>query len=456
MKKPSLHIEAGAPIAEKVRILQDFLGEHYFDENGLMYSMWYWKGDELRPFRLEDFEGYSYPRSSEGWTPRGQNNNENSAWNSGIFLWSQCLRWEATRDEQALAYGAKAFRSIDHIFKLTEAAGHKGYLCKPYDGRVTKETSPDQYFAVMMGLWAYREMAPKEARERIDHLLPAMADWWRERKYNIKFFEMDMTGSDANDAHNLGHTAMHQMAYLITGDPKYLREAQRLTGLLSALPTFYDTSRARMLEKGTAYLEGYYDGYLYDPSRRDYVILDWESRSAIWMAAAPIPFFMRHDLGRASPLKHALYRIWKHMQYGLRDDLLSLYTIQVDLERDLWRPCHVPPTPERAANPPYYNWHFCSYYSEVCWGDQVGRIPHVCVMAHQYAPEFCPGALTLARTLLRKLDDQRLHWFIDPDGKQLLPPDRWMAHVLSSEIPAFTLLAYWTARANLLSLEPVG
>ena len=25
-----------------------------------MYAMWYWKGEELRPWRMEDFEGYSY------------------------------------------------------------------------------------------------------------------------------------------------------------------------------------------------------------------------------------------------------------------------------------------------------------------------------------------------------------------------------------------------------------
>src|SRR5204863_7299383 len=98
------------------------------------------------------------------------------------------------------------------------------------------------------------------ARQRIDFLLPAMADWWRERNYSIQFFDMGMTGCDRNDAHNPGMTAMHQMAYLITGDAKYQREAFRLIGLLGSLPTFYDTSRQRMLSAGTAYLDGYYDG----------------------------------------------------------------------------------------------------------------------------------------------------------------------------------------------------
>jgi len=166
IKKPSLHLEADWPIAQKVQTLQDFLGEHYFDENGLMYAMWYWKGEELRPFRMEDFEGYSYPSSSDGFTPRGHQNQENSAWNSGIFLWAQCMRYRATGDEQALEYAAKAFNSIDYIFKLTEAVGHRGYLCKPYDGRVTKETSPDSILPWPTGygtIVASRRAKPKSA-----------------------------------------------------------------------------------------------------------------------------------------------------------------------------------------------------------------------------------------------------------------------------------------------------
>jgi len=452
MTKPSLHIEADWPVARKVQTLQDFLGQHYFDENGLMYAMWYWKGEELRPFRMEDFEGYSYPSSSDGFTPRGHQNNENSAWNSGIFLWSQSLRYQATGDEQALEYAAKAFHSIDYIFKLTEAAGHRGYLCKPYDGQVSKETSPDQYFAVANGLWNYRSIAPKAAKERIDFLLPAMIDWWRERKYTITFFDMEFPATDSNEWHNPSMTAMNLMAYLITGDMKYQKEALRLVGLGGTLPTYYDMERDRLRRTGTVYQDYYLPGYLYDESRRDYVIVDYESRGAAWMAVASLPFLFQHDLSRTPIFKHALYRVWKHMQYGLRDDLLSLYSIQYDVERDIWLPLNVPPTPESEKNPAY-NWHFMAYHSEVCWGDAPSRLPHVSLMAHQYAFDFCPGALNLAKTLLHRLDNQRLMWMIDPDGKQLHPLDTWMGHTLSSEVPAFTLLAYWTAQVNGIALD---
>jgi hypothetical protein len=448
----ALHLEPGAPIREKVRILQDFLGEHYFDENGIMYALWYWKGNELRPFREDDLVGASRIKTAAGFSMSARQNHENSAWTSGLFLQSQSLRFRATGDQQALRYAAKAFHSIDQIFKLAEAEGQKGFLCKPYYGRLSKETSVDQYCAVMMGLWEYRDIAPKEARQRIGQLLPAMADWWRERKYVIRFFDAPTSGSDADPIHNPPLTALNQMAYLITGDPKYQKEALRLIGLLGDLSTYYDRARQQMLQAGTTGLSTYYEKHLYDPARRDRIILDGESRGAVWMSACAYPFLFRHDFSRANLFKHGLYRAWKHMQYGLSDDLLSYYRIQVDLERDLWRTVKVPPTPQSVANAPF-GWHFLSYTSEVCWGDAVSRIPHVSLMAHKYAGEFCPGALPLAKKILRALDDRRLHWFIDPDGKQLLPPDAWMGHVLSSDVPVFTLLAYWFALANKIPLE---
>lgn len=213
------------------------------------------------------------------------------------------------------------------------------------------------------------------------------------------------------------------------------------------MPTYYDLERRRLLETGSVYNEGYYDGYLYDESRKHQTLLDFESRGAVAMAVWPLPFLFEHDFARAHVFKHALARYWRHMQYGLREDMLSYYTIQVDLERDLWHTCNVPPTPERAANPPYYNWHFCSYYSEVCWGDSVARLPLVSAIAHQYAGDFCPGALTLARKVLTALDDRHLHWMIDPDGRQLLPPDRWMTDC-TGEMLLGACLGYWYARAR--------
>jgi hypothetical protein len=172
----------------------------------------------------------------------------------------------------------------------------------------------------------------------------------------------------------------------------------------------------------------------------------------MWLTLAPADWLMRHDPGLADVLKQAIGRFYRDMQLGLRSDYLSLYTIQVDLERDTWYPLHSMPTEaSRAAS--LTNWLFEAYDSEVCWGDAACRLVDMALIGYRHAREFCPGALPLARELMRRLDSRRLHHFIDPDGNQLLPELDWMRYVLSSDVPAFTLVAYWRARAYGIDLE---
>jgi hypothetical protein len=100
-----------------------------------------------------------------------------------------------------------------------------------------------------------------------------------------------------------------------------------------------------------------------------------------------------------------------------------------------------------------FNINFYAYQSEVCYGDDAARIADVAVMAQQHAREFSPGAIPLACSILGTLDDRRLHHFIDPDGRQLMPEDQWMCDSLSSDTPALAVLAYWRATVAGIPLE---
>ena len=63
------------------------------------------------------------------------------------------------------------------------------------------------------------------------------------------------------------------------------------------------------------------------------------------------------------------------------------------------------------------------------------------------------AALTLAKRMLAKLDDQRLASFWDPTGEEFMPEDRWLTEVLSSETPGFAVLTYWRAKSWGIDLE---
>jgi hypothetical protein len=459
MSNATLQIEADMPIAAKVAALQQFLGERYFHPSGMMYSHWYWGADALRPFEPGDFAGQSAPSTRAGFSAAGYISSENSPWVSGLFLWSQCLRYRVTGDEEALVYAAKAFRSLDTIFALAEAAGNPGFLCKPYDWKLSEETSPDQYIATTLGLWAYREIAGRAERQRIDAMLPAMADWWRERDYTIAYFERRFRILD--DAYHAPTMAcLHAIAYRITADQRYLDETRRLLTLAGPWQTRIDLERARMLAEqrgeasraldiATAQSNRDLGDAVYDPARAPYVVRNTENRAAMWMMVAAAEGLFPHDLSYTPVLQQAIARYYDHCRLGLRPDLLSHYFIQVDLERNTWRPIRRPLTPERRAWAEQSGHSlFVGYDSEICWGDAAARIADIALIGHLRAPSLCPGALTLARELLARVDNQRLHWFVDPDGKQWIPELYWMRDAISSDAPVFATLVYWRARAH--------
>jgi len=448
-----LGFAADWPLKKKVETIQSFLGNDYFDANGLMYCMWRSQGDVLRPYREEDLEG-QLPFKKKHISAVGHYHNENSTHTSGTFLWSQALRYKVTREPEALAFCARAFRSLDFIFKLTETAGPLGFFCKPYDGKISIESSPDQHYSAMMGLWHYRDICDKDTKARAEFMIVSMAGFWMSNDYKLAFFGHAAASWLLANTPNYGplFALMMHLAYTISKDETFLRECRRILELCGSWPRLYDEIRLKRREGKEAWTwPKHLYGCEYDPSRREFLMADWESRAPMWFVAGPAEYFLDTDLVNRHLLGHVLGRIHRYMQFGLRDDLIHLYYQQVDLERDLWRPLICPRSEETIKADPWH-WHFSTYWSEVGWQDQLFCLLDTCIIAHQHAYEFAPGALPLAQRILARLDRERLNWFVDPDGKQLLPPDQHMKHSLSSQLPNI-LIAYWRAKLNNIPLE---
>ncbi|OHB55890.1 MAG: hypothetical protein A2Y12_04800 [Planctomycetes bacterium GWF2_42_9] len=444
----ALHIESQYPIPKKIGIIQNFLGEHYFHKNGFMYSNWFWKDDELRPFEEEDFEKYNIPAHRDNYTKSGFWCGENSPMVSGTFLYSQSLRYQITGEPQALEYARKAFGSLKLIFALTEATGERGFIGKPYDWKATDETSPDQYICVMHGLWEYRKIADISSRHHIDRLLVEMANWWRKKDYTLTYFHVVWP---ILPHHAPAMACLQSMAYKVSGDQTHFNECCRLLNLAEGWPTWIDRNRRELAiptgwppeKKGVRWPDKVH-GLEYDPSRRDYLLFCAEV-GELWLTTICADYFMKQESSFAPLIKNAIGRHYKYMQFGLREDLLTLYNIQVDLDRDIWKSVTKKGMPFKLG--------VFQFTNEMCWQDFAGRLPDVCIIGHQHAPEFCPGALGLAKRMLKALDDRRMHWFVDPDGKQSNDPNEGKIHVLSSDVPVFTLLSYWRAKYHGINLE---
>ncbi|MCC6424100.1 MAG: hypothetical protein IT447_11530 [Phycisphaerales bacterium] len=447
MDRPGLDIRADMSIADKVKQIQSFLGNRYFDpSSGIMYTLWYWKDDELRPFRSTDRrEGQNYPQTKAGFSFEGYCHGENGPMMSGFFLQSQCLRYHATGDAQALEFARKAFNSLQIIYHMGEEHGREGLLGKPYDWRFSEETSVDQYIGAMMGLWEYWCIADRITRQRIAQMLGKMADWWRKAEYKIVYFERHF---DLLPYHAPRMACLNAIAYRVTDDPQYARESDRMWGLCGTWATTYDNQLLKILHSDPASLTQNSDFFGYDPSLGKFKFRTREVSAEMYLGLACADWFMAHDSARGPLLKHVIARYWRQMQYGLRDDFMTLYGIEVDLEHETWSTVHTELTDETRKNA-LAGSLLSAYYSEACWQDHASRIPDASIIAHQHAPEFSPNALDLASRMLQRLDNQRMHHFVDPDGRQLVPELDWIRNVLSGDVPVFTVLTYWRAKARL-------
>jgi hypothetical protein len=436
----ALDIPASLPIATKVDRLQKFLGNHYFHPNGMMYCMWHYKDGLARPFNEEtDLGEFRYEFvNRENVTHKGWLDAENSPSTSGLFLWSQALRYLATGEEEAIEFARKAFASLETIFEISGKHDKPGLFGKPWGWKASNGTSPDQYICIMHGLWAFRKIASHQERKRIDRMLPLMADWWRTRNYTLIYFKIEWP---ILPHHAPAMACLHDMAYRVTGDRTYLDECQRLLTIAEGWPTWIDRNRQEMIHPKGFPVENNgvrwpknYEGMEYDPARQPY-LLHMVEVGEIWLTGACADYFMREGSALTPILRHAISRHYRYSQFGLREDLLTLMTIQVDLERDTWHP--IPK----------------SSIKEMCWGDFASRVPDLALIGHLHAPDYCPGALLLAKRMLERLDNERLHWYVDPDGQQVPSDRRWTLDLLSSDVPSFTCLAYWRARLAGIDLD---
>lgn len=459
MPSPQLHVLASDPLATKVGKITRFLGEDFFHESGLMYAMGHYRNGEVRPLRESDFVGASGLNLKAGTPMWDLYNMENSPYTSGLFLWSQVLRYQVTKEKEALRFAAKAFRSLDLNFQMCVANGERGFLCKPYGMKFSRETSPDQYVSVLLALWNYREMVDAPTRRRIDEMIPAMSDWWRTRKYKIDYFDIPggcwLPDNEACPSqYGPVFVMMHLMAHRITGRAECRDEAQRIIKWLGTFPTRYDVCRQQMLRDGTCFWPEKLHGYEYDSSRRPYLMLDWENSGAIWLAAAPAAWLHDHEPSLRPLMEHAIGNYYRTKIRNLTPDLGVLYWTQFDLETNQSYPLV---RPRISTDVKDYiiglNWNLFAYASKIITGDVGGRILDMAMLAHHYAPGFSPGALTLAKRMLAKLDDQRLATFWDPTGEEFMPEDRWLTEVLSSETPSLAALTYWQAKSWGTDLE---
>lgn len=438
------NLSSSMPLAERIRIMESFVHNRYYDPAGLLYS--HINFAEERPHREEDLAGAD--PNNLGIPKHHLQNYENSAMNSGIFLAAQCYRYMATQDPQALEYAAKAFRSIDVNYQLSEqAAGgppilmqragsidpndhfaaRPGWICKPYGGLLTTQTSSEQNFGPILGLWLYRKIAPETTRKRIDSMIVGVADLWREIGYKINFFgenwEFEKSMPRAQ-RHMPVWACINRIAYEVSGQRRFLAEFRRLDALFGAMPTAQQTN--------------------YGLGREKYV--STEDRAFHDKECIVADILMELEPASAPRYLRGMTGWWKFAQIGMDENYLSYYYIELNTVTGEWRPLPKSIKPRVQWNSPsmWQNGTFPVRNTEYA----VRLSLTSCILARRN-PDLAQQALKLAQGIFSKVDHGRMRYMHDPENC-LEPSLKYLTNLISGDALAYYPAAYWYGRYHKL------
>lgn len=429
------------PVGERIATIERFLDQHYFDEQGLMYSHINWR--EERPFTPDDFT----PADSTmpGPEPWQWMSYENSSFVSGLLLAAQCYRYEATKDPAALALAAKAFRSLDANYRLTErrnraaegpeqkagfigqstsAATAAGFFCKPYYGQATDATSTEQHFAPLLGLYRYWPLANEATRQRIAQMFREVSARWRGG-YFINYFgePWDMEKSYPRaQRHMFLWMVMHRLAYEVTGDAASLAEYQRLHALYANMPTPRET------EWGLGH-----PSYVSTEDRSFHVQMVIGAELLLELEPADAPRWLR-----------GMEAWWRYSQIGQREDFASYYFIRINALTGQWEKLPASIKPRALWKSPFM---LHNAILPICWlGTQERQTISSAIVA-RHVPAAAEEARARYDRIYAGLDKTHLKWFVDPEG--VMPePLQWMLNVMQGDALAFYDLGYWYAQAH--------
>jgi hypothetical protein len=444
---PLLDLAGLTPEAKARRISAHYPALHDHP-SGIFYSLLKIDGDRIRPFGPADFAGVE-TFSFKGWRfpPEGPweyRNNENSIFTSGLWLVAQVERFLATGEAAAQAEAARAYASLEAIYRLGEADGKPGWMGKPYGFRLSDQTSGDQYLGAMWGLWCYLPIAPAAHAARAREMLVQFARYWRSVDYQI--FYLDRVWDQRKEVHsyNAIYTAMNLIAHHLSGDESYRAEALKLFARGRWLTETKLDAWRRERRAG--------DASDWEPNRLAAGVLQpgeflcWETtiHAAFTAISATLVHTLAPELVDHAALTGCLRRWWETWPLGIGDDLLPHYFFIVNLETGAWRPA--PRTPRLPRDQWFLSQPHLSHINQKRWTEPLARFLFASVLAAGHDPDLAPAARALAERIFTRIDATAMCWQVDPDGKQIDPDLSDVRNVLSSEMPATFVATFWRGR----------
>lgn len=440
---PIQGLYAALPLEQKVRMLQDHVERNHLGAGELPCCMPYDGGVSgvVRPWRVEDFHGQSV-RSFRANTP-GQPplitaadwlNHENTTSFTGQYLLAQVYRYRATQEDAALAQGERALAVLQRIAALA-GPDRFGWLCKPFGGRVSDESSPDQNICALAGLWAFLPYAGQAQARWIRALIEAVPRYWERIDYTIDFG--DHVWDIRRDASHMRiFLTANRLAHHLLGHDGDLRVAERLEAAYGRF-----TPRSASL----------FDTVANDPEQH---WADWRpagefAGATLLFAPLCINILCQVQPQQKETLVPAMARAIEHGLIGMDPSWYGHYyqhEVRATPRGYVWRPRTAAP-PDAAAQQCIGSgkWALHEYPHRLLWMDATSRLPLAYMIYLHQGGAPMPALERIVREIMSRLDFGRLHHFVDPHNDQAVFELQYARRSLTSEVSNY-IAAYWLGR----------
>ena len=121
---------------------------------------------------------------------------ENTPTDTAFYLAAMAYQYRVTGDPETLAICRRTLGALKYIHSLGVSRGERGFLCKPYGGVYSNQSSGDQLQSVTWGLAAYRSIAPPEDLVEIDQMMKDFADYAIRTEYVSPHGYFGVTGAE--------------------------------------------------------------------------------------------------------------------------------------------------------------------------------------------------------------------------------------------------------------------
>jgi hypothetical protein len=401
-------------LAEKAQRLQSLVEGKMLQAHGMIPMLV--RASDYRLPTAEDYKGAYRHRHLQGQTEEELGMPpmhvwrawENTPTDTAYYLHAMSFQYRVTGDPKTLAICRRTLAAIKHIYMLGVDNGEPGFLCKPYGGKYSNQSSLDQIQCVIWGLAAYRPIAPPEDVANIDQMTRDIAqfsmkhNYYPPHGYFARSADVLRSQSDYASLKLQRAVIILPMLYLAwngSGDDKFVNEINR----------WYEGCKEEKL-----------------PS------LNKKEFSGKGFGDRPRNIYLSSQLMEMDPLKHELWRArMKHFFLESRDGLLDDGT---------WPTSWVFDRKSQKLTP--------REYPEIGGFAKTGRsaiFAMACVSAQRWLPD--EDMKSVARRILSNLDKDTFRFIMSLDDEHPLPKE-WQVEskMLDGDCLTAWLCAYWEGR----------